>query len=98
MPEDIKIETLVASDAAVAKVTVNMASGLKGVYTASSKKHPKDWEDQTLGEVLALARVLRKVSDDLLIWTNRQVEKNAEFQNWAVEPFFQEPDLNASSR
>jgi hypothetical protein len=74
-----KVETnaIVGSDAAVAQVSVDLAGWDRRTYTGTSKKHPKDAPNHTIGEALALARALRKAAEDLEFQASTRIEWEA---------------------
>jgi hypothetical protein len=74
---NIETSVIVGADAAVAQVTVSYATGRKATFTGTSKKHPKDRFNYTIGEQLAISRALTKASEALAIEANRKVEFEA---------------------
>lgn len=95
---NVIVNTIVDEDAAAASVYVDF-QGFTGKYTASSKRHPKDNVNKSLGEGLAVARALQKAVTDIRVWAEREMTTD-EFMRLigARDPFFKEPQPNAVSR
>lgn len=70
----IETESIVGSDAAVARVSVSIPGFDKRTYVGTSKKHPKDASNHTIGEQLAVARALAKAAEDLEFQATTKVE------------------------
>jgi hypothetical protein len=71
---NITTDSIVGSDAAVAKVTVEIPGFDKRTYVGTSKKHPKDQSNHAIGEQLAVSRALRKAAEDLEFQAQARVE------------------------
>ena len=86
----IETNVIVGPDAAVAQVKVGILGWDSRTYTGTSKKHPKDTANHTIGETLALARALRKAAEDLEFQATSRVEWEANRRkaaNYYLTPF-----------
>ncbi len=87
---NVETNVIVGTDAAVAQVVISLAGWDKRTYTGTSKKHPKDVSNYTIGEALALARALRKAAEDLEFQSSVRVEYEANIKtngSYYLTPF-----------
>lgn len=84
---NITTDSIVGSDAAVAKVTVEIPGHDKRTYVGTSKKHPKDAPNHTIGEQLAISRALAKAAEDLEFQATTKIEWNNHVAKHLARPF-----------
>ena len=87
LDEDFTVDTsiLVDEDAVVARVHVEFF-GHVNTYTGSSKRHPEDEIDETVGIALALARAFHKATTDLMLSAEQRVTATVFANKLFLEP------------